>query len=367
MNKEKDIIRFVRENNVPYRDLLSAVIKEGVEHYPREELEYMTQITLDKLAKRSSLREYRDRFFKLLFSDKTRLLSLYNALNHSNYENEDDLIFVTLEFGICIGMRNDLAYVLLSNLYIYEAQSTKNQNMPLRMLLYVADMYRSRVRHRDLFKDKCVMIETPHFITFYSGDDIMKEDEVILKLSDSYISKTKEEPELELKVRVLNINKGHNKVLLEACESLHGYSELVEAVRRYRGQNFSIDRAVVSAIDYCIENNILKDFFAERREEVISMLMEIYTIEDLKKDLIDEVEEAKAEAEGAKAEAEEARAEAQKTKTELNQMLNLLLRSYRDSGKTKEETVSLLMENTQCDREKAEKIVGQVFDFSESE
>lgn len=36
-------------------------------------------------------RTYKDRVFRMLFSEKKRLLELYNALNGTDYTDEDDL------------------------------------------------------------------------------------------------------------------------------------------------------------------------------------------------------------------------------------------------------------------------------------
>ena len=61
-------------------------------------------------------RKYKDTIFRLLFSDKKNLLSLYNALNEKSYKNPDELEIVTLESAIYMGMKNDLAFVLDLNI-----------------------------------------------------------------------------------------------------------------------------------------------------------------------------------------------------------------------------------------------------------
>lgn len=50
----------------------------------------------------SANREYKSTVFSKLFTDKKKLLTLYNALNHSNYTNENELEIVTLENAIYI-------------------------------------------------------------------------------------------------------------------------------------------------------------------------------------------------------------------------------------------------------------------------
>lgn len=77
-------------------------------------------------------RNYKDRVFRLLFKDKKRLLELYNALNDSTYTNVDDLIITTLDNAIYMKMKNDISFMIESNLYLYEHQSSYCPNMPLR-------------------------------------------------------------------------------------------------------------------------------------------------------------------------------------------------------------------------------------------
>ena len=86
-------------------------------------------------------RNYKDTIFRMIFSDRESLLSLYNAVNKRNYTNPDDLEIVTLENAIYMGMKNDLAFILDMNLYLYEHQSTVNPNIPLRDLFYIAAEY----------------------------------------------------------------------------------------------------------------------------------------------------------------------------------------------------------------------------------
>lgn len=57
-------------------------------------------------------------------------------------------------------------------------------------------------------------------------------EEKILKLSDLYDVKT-DEPELELRVKMLNINPGYNNKLMETCKVLNEYCQYVSRVREY--------------------------------------------------------------------------------------------------------------------------------------
>ena len=111
----------------------------------------------NKLSRNSAVnmpatnRTYKDTIFRMLFSDRKNLLSLYNAVNQSNYNNPDDLEIVTLENAIYMGMKNDLAFIMDTNLYLYEHQSTYNPNMPLRDLFYICSEYQKLVDKKSLY------------------------------------------------------------------------------------------------------------------------------------------------------------------------------------------------------------------------
>ena len=53
---------------------------------------------------------YKDRMFIHLFSDKNRLLQLYNAVRGTHYENPEDIDVNTLENVLFMNMKNDLSF-----------------------------------------------------------------------------------------------------------------------------------------------------------------------------------------------------------------------------------------------------------------
>ena len=88
------------------------------------------QAVRQKTGKTVVNRKYKDTIFRMLFSNKRNLLSLYNALNGRNYEDPEELEIVTLENAVYMGMKNDLAFILDLNLFLFEHQSTSNPNTP---------------------------------------------------------------------------------------------------------------------------------------------------------------------------------------------------------------------------------------------
>ena len=212
-------------------------------------------------------RKYKDTVFRLLFnSDKGALLDLYNALNHSNYSDPDELIVNTLDTAIYMGMHNDLSFILDTHLNIYEHQSTRCPNIPLRCLFYVGKLYSQLIDEDQLYNEKRIKIPTPHFVVFYNGIDELPE-EMTYKLSEMYEQKT-DNPELELTIKVLNINHGMNQSLMRGCKMLNDYSIYVSKEREFYEEYGSHEKAVIRAIDYCIENDILRDFLLKERKAV---------------------------------------------------------------------------------------------------
>ena len=213
-------------------------------------------------------RNYKDTVFRMLFSDRKNLLSLYNAVNQRDYKNPEDLEIVTLENAIYMGMKNDLAFIMDTNLYLYEHQSTYNPNMPLRDLFYICSEYQKLVDKKSLYSSTLQKIPAPNFIEFYNGSTAIA-DCTELRLSSAF-EHLSGEPKLELIVTVLNVNEGHNAELMQHCNTLNEYAQYVARVRLYAA-DMSLDQAVERAVDECIREGILAEFLTCNRNEVISM------------------------------------------------------------------------------------------------
>ena len=227
-------------------------------------------------------RKYKDTVFRMLFSDRKNLLSLYNAVNGSAYEDEAALEIVTLENAIYMGMKNDLAFIVDTGLFLYEHQSTYTPNMSLRDLFYISAEYQKFVNHRSLYSSVIQKIPAPNFIVFYNGTE-KKEDSWINYLSEAY-QNLSGEPNLELKVLTLNINEGHNGELMEQCQILREYAQYVAKVREYARET-ELDVAVEQAVNDCIQNNILTEFLRKNKSEVIAMSIFEYDKEEEEKKL----------------------------------------------------------------------------------
>lgn len=221
---------------------------------------------------------YKDRIFRMIFKNKEELLMLYNAMNGTHYARPDDLSVTTLDNAIYLNMKNDVSFVLYDKLMLYEHQSTKNPNMPLRNLFYVSDIYSALTKDENLYSSSLIRIPAPRFVVFYNGLDHVPEKST-LKLSDMY-KDTSGQISLELITQVFNVNLGYNKELMDNCETLHGYAIFVDLVRKYQKTEKSLKATVAKAIDECIANGILADFLRSNRAEVLKM--SIYEYDEAK-------------------------------------------------------------------------------------
>ena len=118
---------------------------------------------------------------------------------------------------------------------------------------------------KSLYSSALLKIPAPVFIVFYNGSEDM-EERTELRLSQAY-EHFEGEPNLELKVMVLNINAGHNAELMEQCRMLKEYAQYVARVRGYTA-SMMLEEAVRRTIKECIAEGILADFFRKNRAEV---------------------------------------------------------------------------------------------------
>ena len=230
-------------------------------------------------------REYKSTLFVLVFGNhKENLLDLVNAVNGTAYKDPEEIEYTTLDSdrGFFVRLKNDLSFLIDKTMGIYEHQSSPTSaNITVRMLHYYSDQLRKLFDRKALYRWKPVQIAVPQFIVFYNGKDELDE-ETVLHLSDLFERKVIE-PEIELRVRMLNINAGKNRELMNKCKSLAEYAEFVRRMREsLNGLQDQRQRykAAVSVVDTCIREGILLDVLREHRDEVIEMYYWEYNEEE---------------------------------------------------------------------------------------
>ncbi|MDE5557577.1 MAG: hypothetical protein K2J32_07800 [Ruminococcus sp.] len=222
-------------------------------------------------------RKYKDRLFTFIFGNsenKAWTLSLYNAVNGSDYTNPDDIILNTIDNVVYMGMKNDVSFLMGDMMNFYEQQSTFNPNMPMRFLIYAGMVYSKYIEgdngyHR--FSKQQQKAPTPKCVCFYNGTD-SKQDRIILSLSDSFDKDS--QPDIEVKVTMININYGHNKDLLNACKPLNEYSWFIDKVRNSKASVF--EEAIDIALTEMPDDFIIKSFLIANRAEVKRMCITEY-------------------------------------------------------------------------------------------
>ena len=228
-------------------------------------------------------RNFKDTLFRKIFDNKKDLLSLYNALNDTEHTDEDLIEINTIEDAIYIGYKNDISFVIDSELNLYEHQSSVNKNMPIRGLIYLTELYKGYIER--------------------NGEPERR----VMPLSDSYMtndSNKGQKPCLELEALLVNINYGCNKEIMNKCQKLMEYSQLIALIRKYydelvekyaklgihKSKKEIFAEAVSLAIEEAIRNNILKEILKNNKAEVTNMLLTEFDEKDYIKGVKEESE-----------------------------------------------------------------------------
>lgn len=236
-------------------------------------------------------RKFKDTLFRKIFDNKKDLLSLYNALNDTEHTDESLITINTIEDAMYIGYKNDISFVIDSELNLYEHQSSVNENMPIRGLIYLTELYKGYIERNGLriYNETPVKLPFPRYIVFYNGKDGEPERR-IMQLSDSYIvndTNKDQKPCLNVEALLININYGCNKELMNKCEKLMEYSQLIAMIRKnydelekkyaemkiQKSKKEIFAEAVSLAIEEAIRNNILKETLRNNKAEVTDMLL----------------------------------------------------------------------------------------------
>ena len=214
-------------------------------------------------------RTYKDSLFRDIFNHANRLPDIYEALIGGKAAPED-IVLATINETLFTGIHNDVSFIV-RNQYVLltEHQSTINKNMPLRLLMYLAETYRRYVDQDAIYKRNLIPLPAPKFYVFYNGEMEMT-DRWELRLSDAFDGR---KGDMDLTVGVLNINDAPHRPLLDKCHALKSYSVFVAKVREHVKNGSTLEAAVGEAVRYCIANDYLEEYFRQKQqEEVFDML-----------------------------------------------------------------------------------------------
>ena len=284
-----------------------------------EELEQRIQELTAQLKSHEN-REYKSRLFSFIFGreeNKHWTLSPYNAIHGTCHKELSSITINTIEDVVYMGMKNDLSILvsetvsLYKSIELYEQQSSYNPNMPVREFMYAGKLYDKFIHSSKLnqYGKTLLPLPLPKLVVFYNGENDT-EDEVILRLSDAFKEeirqnirnrcyKNKEKlsetqlsnevekifqeasPDIEVTVRMININYGHNKNILKACKSLEEYAWFVAQIRNnIASSNDNSTNKVETAIDRAIHempNDFeIKNFLIANKAKVKDMCLTEY-------------------------------------------------------------------------------------------
>ena len=239
-------------------------------------------------------RTYKDSVFVTIFHEKAKLIELYNALFDTNYDESAPIDIVTIKDVLFRTLKNDVAFVLGGRFVVLvEHQSSINENMPLRDLMYISTVLKRMIDTTRLYREKRLMIPRPSFVVLYNGTKdfpVYRE----LRLSDSFLGEKEkdEEDALQLIVKVYNINTEKNSEILGRCETLRQYSRFVEIMRSYREDSELTNDVIVEVLNRCKKEGVLTEFLDKYGTEIVEMLFkELTREEDLEISRLDGYEE----------------------------------------------------------------------------
>ena len=218
-------------------------------------------------------RNYKDSLFRQYFETPTYLAGFHKRLTGIPTSAEDIKIN-TIKTIMFNSQRNDISFLANDRFMVLsEHQSSINENMPLRMLLYVAMLYYRQVRRKTLYQERRIPLPVPEFYELSLADENLPPKQTI-RLSDAFPKNLPFEAPLELIVTRINISYNDD---IDKCSELlqykpiRDYSFFVHETKKLKDSGLSLKEAIQQTTDYCIENDIMRSFLLEHYEEVFDM------------------------------------------------------------------------------------------------
>jgi len=231
-------------------------------------------------------RNFKNSVFTTLFDNPDLLRELYCALEDVTLSPDTPVSITTLENVLYMDLYNDISFEIDGKLVILvEHQSTLNPNMALRLMSYFNKLMEKITRSSAIYSKKLIHIPRPEFYVLYNGTDPFP-DEEIMRLSDHFEKPQslglpeKPYPMMELEVRVLNINEGKNQVIANRCKKLAEYSAFIAKARYFIAEFGNKEEGIKTAIKYCQNHDILKEFLEVHGSEVLNMVFLEWNTED---------------------------------------------------------------------------------------
>ena len=223
-------------------------------------------------------RKFRDTLFVNMFgrniNAKEYFLSLYNAIHGTDFRiGEVEIKPVMLENVVYKGLANDVSMEINGAIVVLaEQQSTVNHNMPFRCLEYLVAHYNRFFERGDKYSSRQIRLPRPECYVFYNGDAPFPQ-EAEMRLSDAFRESGAGLPQsmqLDLTVKVYNINKSANHPILSRCEPLLAYSNFTEYARMAKAGGEK--NPVAYALRRSRRGDVLAEYFDAISREEQSMI-----------------------------------------------------------------------------------------------
>ncbi|GHU77028.1 hypothetical protein AGMMS49992_23810 [Clostridia bacterium] len=229
-------------------------------------------------------REVKAGMFAVIFNNAKAALSTYNALSGKSYPPGTPVKIVTLTNVLYKGRVNDVAFLIGDKLVILiEHQSTKNENMALRFLIYIAFVYNVIYKSEHIvYGTKAIEVCEPEFYVLYNGTDDKVPAKQIKRLSDLYPVLKREpnhEYNLDLKLTLYNVNATENADMVARSDELNGYVYCIKRIQYYQSLEESKEDAIRHAIIDTKREGYLTEFLEGHEGEVISLLLQEFEVD----------------------------------------------------------------------------------------
>ena len=222
--------------------------------------------------------KYKDNIFRYIFLEEKNFVQLYYDLT-GQMLREEDLEFYDTESIVVKQLKNDVAFKTKDNrlIIMVEHQSTLNENMPLRFLLYYAELLKLYISQENLnmFSKRAIDVPRPEFFVVYNGTEDLKETELYLKKNLGGENKY-----INIKVNIMNINYDKlPKEIKERNDVLDGYSYLMDRIRIYNKKDgMLLEEAIQKAIEDTKAKGYLNEYL--ERKEFITMITKVLSMEE---------------------------------------------------------------------------------------
>lgn len=132
------------------------------------------------------------------------------------------------------------------------------------------------IKHKlNIYGTKLLQIPTPKYVIFYKGS-MPAETVTELKLSDLFIRKDIE-PDIEVRATMICLNETDN---VKKCEPLYGFALYNDKFVEYN-ETMEAESAARKAIEYCIDNDVMADFFIRKKAECMGSILRDYSEEEI--------------------------------------------------------------------------------------